>query len=385
MSADRRPRPTLLAAPTFGLALSATAIGTYLPLIARHLGASAPVAGALPAAQGLALVALSIPVGFATDRIGRHRGFLLVGAMLGAGALGFVGVAQTVPLLIVATLLFFCGYVAAYEPYRAALLNLVSRDRVATAQSAQAGWRAAGTGIALLGGGALAGLSLRAPILLAAGCLLVSGALGRLTLPSTRPERAATRPSTWRLLRERPIVSRSLLVAGLSELALAVVRAFGLLYVTERLHLSAGTASFLFAGFTVLSAVAAVAVGPIADRVGIRRVMLGSGVLYAGGLAAVGLSGQTTLLVIAAAAAAIGGGAMTTLSYALGADAIPASLRGRLTGATTAARGLGLFLGPTLGAAALAAGGFAASFSVAAAAVAIAVVTLLPGSRPARR
>ena len=46
MSAAERPRrPIVMAAPTFGLALSATAIGTYLPLIARHLGAPTSFAG----------------------------------------------------------------------------------------------------------------------------------------------------------------------------------------------------------------------------------------------------------------------------------------------------------------------------------------------------
>ena len=113
-----------------------------------------------------------------------------------------------------------------------------------------------------------------APFLLAALCLAGCAVLGRLALPATRPACTTTRPSALQLLRERPIVSRSLLVAGLSEFALAVVRAFGLLYVTGELHLSTGRASLVFAGFTVLGALCAIVIGPIAQRLGVRRVML---------------------------------------------------------------------------------------------------------------
>jgi hypothetical protein len=69
--------------------------------------------------------------------------------------LAALGVVSSLVSILVAALIFFTGYVLAYEPYRALYPDTVGRDAAGRAQGAQALWRGTGTGIALLGGGLL--------------------------------------------------------------------------------------------------------------------------------------------------------------------------------------------------------------------------------------
>jgi MFS family permease len=367
-----------LGAPTFGLALSATAAGTYLPLIAHQFGASSTTTGLLLATQGVALAVFATVVGSLSDRVGARRDYLLAGSTVGACALALAALAGAEWLMAVGALLFFASYVIAYEPYRALILDVVPVDRLSSAQGVQAAWRTSGTAVALMLGGVLAAVSLHAPLLGAAACLLVSGVAGRKLLPAVKPVAGTRGSSVLRTLSTSGGLRRSLIVTGLAELSQGVLRAFSLLYATQRLRFSAGSASFVFAAFVVVSVLAAVAGAAAANRIGARRTVLAGGALLAVGLAVVAAGGTDTILLAAAIiASAAGSGIVSALSYALGARDIPVNLRGALTGTTTSVRGVGMALGPVLGAVAVTAGGYAAAFWVACAATLLMLAVLL--------
>lgn len=169
----------LLGFPTFGLALSITLVSTYLPKVARQFTTSTTVIGVIVGAEGLMALWVPLVAGTWSDgvrsRLGARLPFVLAGVPVVVGGLVLMAFVQSLAALALAAGVFFVGYFVAYGPYRALYPDLVEDQVTGRAQSIQALWRGAGTGIALVGGGVLLSIGRPVPFLFAAAILLLVG------------------------------------------------------------------------------------------------------------------------------------------------------------------------------------------------------------------
>jgi MFS transporter, SP family, inositol transporter len=85
---------------------------------------------------------------------------------------------------------------------------------------------------------------------------------------------------------------------------------------------------------TIGIALGALVGGPVADRMGHRRVFTATVLLYAVGAAVVGTAWSAAVLIVGAALLGLGSGANLPASIALVADRVPWTVRGRMVAAT---------------------------------------------------
>ena len=351
----------MLGAPTIGLALSITMVSTYLPKVARQFTASTTVIGLIVGAEGLMALWVPLVVGTWSDgvrsRLGGRLPFVLAGVPLIVSGLVLMAVVQSLLALAVAAGIFFIGYFVVYGPYRSMYPDVVEEKVIGRAQSIQALWRGAGTGIALVGGGVLLGLGRPIPFLFAAVSLSVvvgafavllvrSGLLSHQTSPLHGVRKTVS--ELIRLLGEQPRLRAFLVANALWEMSLAALKTFVVLYITEGLGHSLTTASEIIGVAAVFVLIAAGLSGKFADRFGKPRVMYASLLVYAPGLLLPFLSRSPILLAAILPVVAMGGGVVMTLPYAVLIPLMPAGQHGTLTGFFSLTRGLGALLGPLL-------------------------------------
>jgi MFS family permease len=358
---DEKRLLAVLGLPTFGLALAITLVSTYVSKIAHGLTSSTIEIGVIVGAEGF--VALFVPLIAGTwsdqlrSRYGGRLPFLFAGTPVVAAGLVLIGFVHSLLALALVVLLFFFAYFVAYEPYRALYPDLIDDEVEGRAQSTQALWRGAGTGLALLGGGLL--LSLGRPVpFIGAAFVLVAAVLvftAGLRRTGVRYQRAGARASLRdnarhlrALVAEHPALRAFLLANGLWELTLGALKSFIILYITVGLGRKLTVAS-IAVGVVALIILASTPVsGKLADRFGRMRTMRIALFVYGLGLL-VPLFTPTIPIVIAAVPfVAFGGGVLMTLPYALLAPMMPDSEHGALTGFYSLSRGIGTMLGPIL-------------------------------------
>ena len=193
LEAAERRTLFVLGLPTAALALAITVVTTYAPVVAKDFISSTTVIGGLIAIEGLLALWLPLVVGSWSDRlqtpIGGRLPFLAAATPIAAASLAVMGLADSLGVMAVMVTLFFVAYFIAYEPYRALYPDLIPNDIAARAQSAQAVWRGAGTGLALVGGGLL--LSVGDAIPFVAGSVVFSLAMAAfLRVAAPRAPRA---------------------------------------------------------------------------------------------------------------------------------------------------------------------------------------------------
>ncbi len=350
---------TILGVPTFGLALSITMVSTYLPKVARQFTSSTTVIGVIVGAEGLMALWIPLIAGSWSDgvrsRVGGRLPFVLAGVPVVVGGLVLMAFVQSLVALGVAAGVFFVGYFVAYGPYRALYPDLVDEQVTGRAQSIQALWRGAGTGIALVGGGVLLSLGRAVPFLFAAIVLLLvvaafAALLVRRELFGPGPGSAHgirhTVGELRRMLRDDPRIRSFLIANALWELSLAALKTFVVLYITEGLGHSLSTASLIIGAAAVFVLISAGLSGKLADRFGKRRVMFLSLLAYGPGLLLPFLSQAPILLAVVVPVVALGGGVVMTLPYAVLIPMMPDGEHGALTGFFSLTRGLGTLLGP---------------------------------------
>jgi MFS family permease len=254
--------------------------------------------------------------------------------------------------------LFFIAYYAAYEPYRALYPDLLESEVAGRGQSTQALFRGAATGVALVGGGLLFGISPRLPFLIFAVLALVAVAeFIRTTLDGKaareqgeRRGRGAreTLAKILALLRENRSLRAFFVANALWELALAALKTFVILWLTRGLGIKLADAA-LAVGAVALFVLAGAAIsGKLADKFGRRRIMLIAMLVFGFGLIIPTVTTFKPVLVAAVPFIAFGGGVLLSLPYALLQPLMPKRHHGALTGYYSASRGLGVMLGPLL-------------------------------------
>ena len=297
---------------------------------------------------------------------------------------------NSIALAAVVVAIFFVGYFVAYEPYRALYPDLVDPEIAGRAQSTQAIFRGLGTFLALLGGGVL--LLIGDPLPFIAAAVIVGACMTAFAVTGVRrrrrersrvqtPKLAQTAVGVADLLRSCENRLRSFLVANaLWDLALAALKTFAVLYVTQTLGFSLAGSPGVIAAAALVVLVGAVVSGPLGDRYGRALVMRWSLALYGLGLLVPFATTATAPLIIAVPLIAFGGGVTMSLPYALLIPMMPAGAHGVVTGLYSLSRGLGISLGPLLGGVAIEAAGedYRWVWLVCAAAILVSIAAMRP-------
>jgi MFS family permease len=370
LTAAERRVVRLLGLPTFGLALAITVVSTYLPVLARDFGSSTTIIGLIIGGEGLMALWLPLVAGTWSDRLERRYRRLpfVVGATpIAALALAFMGFAPSLAVVAVLVLFFFAAYYVAYEPYRALYPDLLGDGVAGRSQGNQAVWRGGGTLLALVGGGLLFSAGKELPFL--AGGVILALAIGGFAFGMVRfgprPKRHETDGEAGDAAREvRDLIRREkplrlfLAANALWELSLAALKTFVVLYITDGLGKSLGSAAGAIGAVAVFVVLGALISGRLADRTDTGRVMHVALWVYGLGLLVPLFAGTHTLFVlITAPVIAAGGGVLMTLPFALLMPLMPKGHHGALTGYYSLSRGIGITLGPILAGAAISLGG----------------------------
>jgi Na+/melibiose symporter-like transporter len=255
---------------------------------------------------------------------------------------------------------FFVAYFIAYEPYRALYPDLIPDDIAARAQSTQAIWRGAGTGVALVGGGLLIAWGVLAPFV--AGALLFAICMVlflRVALPRARaaagrePSRASVAETVREeaaglgsIVRGHPELRAYLVANALWEASLGALKTFFFLYIKVGLGEIRAASAGIVGGVALLVLPAAVISGKLADRYGRLRAMAWVLPVYGVGLLVPAFTQSIAVLIPVMLIAGFGGGLVMTLPYALLQPLMPSGRHGALTGFYSLSRGIGTALGP---------------------------------------
>jgi MFS family permease len=345
----------VLGLPTFAYALATTIVTTYLPVIARDFGASNVIVGLLIAVEGIMALLVAVPAGALSDRRPSRLPFVTWGTpplVLTLALMGFVG---SLPLALVAVVVFFAAYFVAYEPYRALYPDLVDDEIAGRGQSTQALWRGAGTIVAIASGGVLLAAGEPLPFLAGAVITAVAIAIFLARLPREGVEhtpRAGGLRSDLRRLRvlvARRGDLRAFMVAnGLWEASLGALKTFIILYLTVGLGVGTGMAGLAVGGTAVFIAAATPISGKLADRFGTIRVMRVALLVYGLGLLVPFFFDDKILVAAVTPVVGFGGGVVMTLPYALLIPLMERDDHGLTTGLYSLSRGVGTALGPLL-------------------------------------
>ncbi|MGH2866344.1 MAG: MFS transporter [Solirubrobacteraceae bacterium] len=356
----------LLGVPTLGLALATTVVTTYLPLIARRFTGSTTVIGLIIGIEGgLALV---LPLVFGTwsdqlrTRIGGRLPFVLGAAPGLAVALALLGFAASLLATVLLVLAFFTAYFIAYEPYRAMYPDLVSPEAAGRAQSIQALWRGAGTGLALVGGGLLFALARWLPFVAAAAVFVIALSvftavlLGRRAPAQDEHEASGLREAIGELsglIAEHPALRAYMLANAFWELSLGAIKTFVVLFLTAGLGNSVTTAALMIGAVALIILVSAPISGELADRFGRLRILNVALWAYGLGLLVPLVTQSPYLILPVLPAIAFGGAVVMSLPYAILMPLMPERSHGAMTGFYSLSRGVGTMLGPVLAGAAV--------------------------------
>jgi MFS family permease len=363
LTGQEKRRLALLGLPTFGLALSITIVSTYLPKVIQGFTSSTILIGAIVGGEGIMALWVPLIVGPWSDqlktRMGGRLPFLLVATPFMAVALIVLGIVHSIAAIAAAAALFFFAYFVAYEPYRALYPDLLDAEDVAgRAQSAQAAWRGAATGTALFAGGFLLSTAQITPFAVAAVVVLATTAafawvVVRRGLIREEGGRADETPRSVarrlvRLVGGSPVLRTYLVMNALWELALAALKAFVVLYLTQGFGLSLVAASAIVGGVGVIVLGGAAVAGKLGDRFGRLRIVHPCLWVYGGGLLVPALVTYKPVVAAAVPLIAVGGGATMALAYAILMPLMPEEDRGAVTGFYSVSRGVGIVVGPLL-------------------------------------
>jgi MFS family permease len=358
----------VLGLPTLAMAFSATAVSTYLPVVARKFTGSTTVIGVIIVGEGLMALVVPLLAGSLSDRF-RSRGgsrlaFLLAGLPVAVGALVALGLVSSLVVMGLLVAVFFAGNFFSYEPYRALYPDLLPDSVAGRAQVTQAVWRGCGTIAALAGGGVLLAVWRGLPFVLAAAVQAIATVLLVLLLPRVagQARRRSTRlarkdlhlhagklaADVRGLLAGHPKLRAFLIANCLWELSLGAVKTFVVLYVTVGLGHSLSSASLIVGAVAVVILLGAVVSGKLADRFGKTRTMRVGLWLYGLALAVPIFVHKPVAMLPAVPVIAFGGGLTMALPYAILMPVMPRGSHGLMTGFYSLSRGLGVMLGPLL-------------------------------------
>ncbi len=344
-----------------GLAAAVTVLSVFLPVVLHEFTRSQTLIGFALGGEGLFATTLALYVGTVSDRVqtrwGKRRPFMAVGIVVGALGLAASPVMPSYWWTVVAVFAFFLGYYLVLTPYRALSADVLRREHYGRAQGYQQLLRGLGFLLGLGLGSVLFPIWRPLPFF-AAALVLLGGGFSTVRWvdepPSTGPTpRVASFPELLRAWRGHSTLHKALAADFLGEFTLAALRTFIVLYFVAGLDVGLRWA-LLAVGIVALANVpAAIGAGYLADRVGTRRVMMWSNLVYGLCLVVPFFDQSLSLIYTVLPLAALLGSSVITLSFPLVMELMPEEDRGGYSGLFELARGMGVVLGPVLTGAAI--------------------------------
>jgi MFS family permease len=358
VSRPRAARADGAAGPAQGVVLVACAwlavmaagvLAPVLPKMAQHF-AGAPMLGLMigfvATIPSLAVALFSVPIGQLSDRVGARR--ILVIGMSGYGLAGLAPLwLDSLPTIVASR--FVVGVCeAAVMTASTTLISLyfagLQRDRWLAGQVASTNVMGV---LVVLAGGIAGQYGWRAPFFAYALPLVLLAPVLLLTYEPRRAAKLEAAPAAvYAPALRRLVLLRCAMTFFVSVTIYALIVQMGFL-LAERGVTNPGDI-----GPVIAFGAGGIAVGSIANTAMLatssRLRLIAAGLLMTAGLGAIALDTDISAMCAAALAAGLGAGvAVSTLLCITVADA-PAALKGRVTGAWTAAMFLGQFLNPPI-------------------------------------
>ncbi|WP_040792494.1 MFS transporter [Nocardia paucivorans] len=353
-AATLRPLVLTVFVPSAVFGIGQGAGAPVIALIARDLGASVGVAGAIVALVGLGAVLGDLPAGRVVARFGERRA-IVAGSTLGALGVGLSLVAWTPPVLAagaVLTGLSNAVWGLARQSYLAEVVPPQMRARAMATFALM--WRLGFLIGPFLGALAILGVGPRGGFAVQLVAVVVSGYL-MARVPD--PPRAAEAPPGGASLGAIVRRHRSLLITlGAGALLMGAARASReavLPLWADHIGLDAASASVVFGVGAAFDLAFSYPAGQLMDRYGRRAVAVPSLLVIAISYFTLPLAHDLWSLGVVAVIMGIGNGCGNGIIMTLGADVAPPAARAEFLAAWRLTHDAGMFLGPlTAGAAA---------------------------------
>lgn len=391
------PRETfVLALVAFCVALGFGIVVPAVPLFALEFGVGPTAAGAVVSAFALMRLLSGIGGGRLVDRAG-ERTALIVGIVVVAVSSLFAGLAVSYPQLLVFRAVGGIGSAIFTIASTSLLLRVATAAQRGQTQSVYRGGFLVGGIIGPAFGGAVIGISLRAPFFLYTGTLALAALVAVVMLPrapvreqpaqvslgvaeeSAAPDVVVPAPrTTLRTALASPAYRAALagnFAVGFS--VLGVRSTVVPLLVVQDLHLAPGWIGAAFVVAALVQGVLLLPAGRAVDEIGRRPMLIAGGFLTAGSLVALALVTGAVTLLLAMGLFAVGAAVMGVAPAAILGDVLEGK-GGTAVAVWQMASDLGSVIGPVAAGVLIQQGSF--STSLAASAIIVAACTL-PGFR----
>jgi MFS family permease len=340
---------------TFVFNLGGGLVAPALPLYARTLGADYRDLGLIGAAHGLAFALLTIPLGRASDRVGR-RAILLLSAIGVGGAAAIYLAAGHVAGLAAGKLLEAAAWAAFWPTLEAWVAERFGARAGAAMGVAYGAYAAAFVVGSSMGGFVIESFGLRAPFALYLGTaglsvvLITALAGGKSTGAEAVHHEVAATPrivaQNPRLARARRVLAYAtgfIYVYGLGTV-LAFLPAFG----ADRM-LSPRGVGLLLGAYWIARVIGSLGAGRVSDALGRRLVLVPAMVVTVAGAGLVVAPFGPAPLFVGAVVLGLAAGACAPTCVGLIADHVSAEQRGTAMGLFEAACGASILVSGLLG------------------------------------
>jgi DHA1 family tetracycline resistance protein-like MFS transporter len=326
-----------------------------LPFYAETFGASPLAIGLLFAAFSLCQLFAAPVLGDWSDRYGRRPVLIL---SLAGTVVSFVmmALASSFSMLFIARVVdgLSGGNISTARAYVADITEPQDRARAY-------GLIGAAFGLGFILGpalsGALAHVSITAPIWAAAGITLIAMTMAWLWLPETVHRAHAGTGMPFRhvaIMMKRPALRRVLMIDFVYWFAFAVFQTTFALFASRRFHFDAPQTGYFFAAFGLFGAIVqGILIRPIVKRVGDKTAFMFGIVFTALGLVATALTHSVAVFTLTLVPLALGIGIGHPTMTSLVSRAGRGDEQGRVQGAASAVESLGRTIGPVWGSASL--------------------------------
>ncbi|MCU1674971.1 MAG: transporter [Frankiales bacterium] len=336
------PRETfVLALVAFCVALGFGIVVPAVPLFALQFGVGTTAAGAVVSAFALMRLVSGLAGGKLVDRVGERTG-LLVGLGVVAVSSLLAGLSVSYPQLLVLRAVGGIGSAVFTIASTTLLLRVATAAQRGQTQSVYRGGFLLGGIIGPAFGGAVIGISLRAPFFLYAGTLALAMAVAATMLPRGALTSEPAQVSLGVAEEDAPphvvvpevrTALRTALANPAYRAALAGNFAVGFsvlgvrstvvpLLVVQDLHLAAGWVGAAFVVAALVQAVLLLPAGRAVDQIGRRPMLLAGGAVTAASLLGLALVTRPATLLLAMAVFACGAAVLGVAPAALVGDVV---------------------------------------------------------------
>jgi MFS transporter, DHA1 family, solute carrier family 18 (vesicular amine transporter), member 1/2 len=242
-----------------------------LPDLSRRFGATPTMIGLLFGSFGVTLLAVSVPMGAVSDRVGRR--LPLVGGMIAlAAASTLFALARSLPWLFAARMVQGAADGVTWVVGFALVADLYGPEE----RGRVMGYVMSGTSVALMLGPSLGGWlyalgGIALPFAFVAGVSLLCAGGFALIRPEPAPARSVT-PPVWSVL-QAPLVAVCAAYVVLIGATLAMLEPVLPLFFNRRLALSPVQIGLLFGAAAGALIVMPIVYGPLVDKWGSRRLV----------------------------------------------------------------------------------------------------------------